>query len=107
MALVASAPWWVQAPAEGVGLHAALTAGLAATRGRKHKPGDGYDIEHLTRGLSRCGIVTADSGMTELCRSRGLVPSGCELLSARELDRLPAVIEAAHRASSHGRQGTR
>jgi hypothetical protein len=29
--------------------------------------------------------VTADSGMTELCRARGLVPDGCSLFGTREV----------------------
>jgi hypothetical protein len=74
---------------------ALFRAALAATRGRKARPGDGYDIEHLTRGLSRCDIVTADSGMTELCRTYKLVPSGCQLFSYRELDAFRDAVETA------------
>jgi hypothetical protein len=65
-----------------------LRAGLAVMRERRPKPGDPYDIAHLTRGLSRCDLVTADSGMAQLCRERRLVPEGCELFSSRELGTL-------------------
>jgi hypothetical protein len=74
---------------------AILRAGLAAAPRRRVKPGDGYDIAHLTQGLSRCDVVTADSGMAQLCRERKLVPSRCRLLSYRELEQLPAAIEEA------------
>jgi hypothetical protein len=74
---------------------ALLRAAVAATPGRKVRPGDGYDIEHLTRGLSRCDIVTADSAMTQACRTYKLVPSGCELFSYRELDAFRSAVEAA------------
>jgi hypothetical protein len=43
---------------------ALLRAGIAVRRGRLAKRGDGYDIDHLTCGLSRCDVVTADAGMT-------------------------------------------
>jgi hypothetical protein len=56
---------------------------------------DGYDIEHLTRGLSRCDLVTADSSMTELCRAYKLVPAGCQLCSYRELDAFQQAVEEA------------
>lgn len=74
---------------------AILRAGLAALSQRRAKPGDGYDIAHLAQGLSRCDVVTADSGMAQLCRDRKLVPSSCRLLSYRELEQLPAAIEGA------------
>jgi hypothetical protein len=74
---------------------ALFRAALAATAGRKGHPGDGYDIEHLTRGLSRCDIVTADSGMTQICRTYRLVPRGCQLFSYRELDAFRDAVEAA------------
>lgn len=72
---------------------ALFRAALAATPGRKARPGDGYDIEHLTRGLSRCDIVTADSSMTEICRAYKLVPAGCQLFGYRELAALRAAVE--------------
>lgn len=79
---------------------AILRAGLAALPRRRVKPGDGYDIAHLTQGLSRCDVVTADSGMAQLCRDRTLVPSSCRLLSYRELEQLPAVIEESRQLLS-------
>jgi len=33
--------------------------------------------------------------MTALCRERRLIPDGCEMLSARELEQLPDAIERA------------
>jgi hypothetical protein len=74
---------------------ALFRAALAATPGRKARPGDGYDIDHLTRGLSRCDMVTADSGMTEVCRTYKLIPRGCQLFSYRELDAFRDAVEAA------------
>jgi hypothetical protein len=74
---------------------ALFRAALAATPGRKARPGDGYDVEHLTRGLSRCDMVTADSGMTEVCRTYKLVPSGCQLFSYRELGPFRSAVETA------------
>jgi hypothetical protein len=50
---------------------AALRAAIATIPNRQARPSDGYDINHLTRGLSRCDVVTADGGMTELCRVAG------------------------------------
>jgi hypothetical protein len=72
-----------------------LRAGLATMPGRKFKQGDGYDIVHLTCGLSRCDIVTADGGMTELVRGKRLVPEGCQVFSRREVDKFHGAIEAA------------
>jgi hypothetical protein len=74
---------------------ALLRAGLAATPSRKMKLGDGYDITHLTRGLSRCDVVTADSGMVQLIRDRQLVPTGCTEFGVRERDKLLAYLDAA------------
>ena len=67
---------------------AMLHAALAVTPGRKAKPSDRFDISHLTKGLSRCDIVTADSGMAQLCRDFRLIPDDCHLFGARELDAL-------------------
>jgi hypothetical protein len=47
-------------------LHAYLRAGLAVTPGRRAWPADAYDVVHLTHGLSRCDLVTADRGMFEM-----------------------------------------
>jgi hypothetical protein len=53
---------------------ALLHAAAATTRGRKFRGNDLYDFAHLTNGLSRCDLVTADSGMTQLCRNFRWVP---------------------------------
>jgi hypothetical protein len=63
--------------------------------GRKAKQGDGYDIAHLTRGLSRCDIVTADAGMTQIARSRRIVPDGCQLFPFRDMAALHRAVETA------------
>jgi hypothetical protein len=74
---------------------AIFRAALATMRGRRPKRGDGYDIEHLTKGLSRCDIVTADAGMTQLAMDRRLVPSQCELLRFNDINGLTAAVERA------------
>jgi hypothetical protein len=74
---------------------ALLRAGLALTRNRVAKPGDGYDIDHLTCGLSRCDIVTADAGMTQLVRNLKLAPDGCQVFGTRDMDGLHRAVEAA------------
>ena len=74
---------------------ALFRAALATMPGRRGQPGDGYDIAHLTRGLSRCDIVTADKGMTQILRERRIVPIGCQLFSFREVAALHCAIEAA------------
>lgn len=49
---------------------ALLRAALASDpTKRKATPSDGYDIDHLTLGLSRCDIATADRAMTRLLGS--------------------------------------
>lgn len=73
---------------------ALLRAGLSAHRGRRAKPSDGYDIAHLTVALSRCEIITADGGMSQLIKDHRLAPAGCEVFSYREIDPLIAMIEA-------------
>jgi hypothetical protein len=70
-------------------------AALATMRNRKFDRGDGYDIAHLTRGLSRCDIVTTDGGMTEVVRGRRLAPAGCQLFSYREMDNLHRAVDDA------------
>jgi hypothetical protein len=77
-----------------LGFPALLRAGIATTPRRKAKPGDGYDIDHLAQGLSRCDVVTADAGMKQLCRDHRIIPSGVGLLSTRELHDLPTTIDA-------------
>jgi hypothetical protein len=74
---------------------ALFRAALATMQGRRPKRGDGYDIQHLTKGLSRCDIVTADAGMAQLATDRRLVPLGCELLRFNDIDGLTATIERA------------
>lgn len=74
---------------------ALLRAGLAVMRGRLAHRGDGYDIDHLTSGLSRCDFVTADGGMTQLVRNYKLVPTDCQLFSARERQQFHRAIEVA------------
>jgi hypothetical protein len=74
---------------------ALFRAALATMHGRKAKKGDGYDIAHLTRGLSRCDIVTADAGMTQIVRDRRIVPAGRQLFSFREMAELHRAVDAA------------
>jgi hypothetical protein len=74
---------------------ALLRAGLGVMRARVAQPGDGYDIDHLSCGLSRCDLVTADGGMTQLVRNHKLVPTGCELCSTREMSEFHRAVDAA------------
>lgn len=74
---------------------ALLRAGLGTMDGRAAKRGDGYDIDHLTSGLSRCDIVTADGGMAQLVRNHKLAPAGCQLFSTREMGGLHEAVDAA------------
>jgi len=77
---------------------ALLRAALAADpTARKPRPSDGYDIEHLTIGLSRCDIVTADRSMTRIARERGLIPDGCQLFEFSDVAGLTAAVEQALR----------
>jgi hypothetical protein len=73
---------------------ALLRASLALTSNRKAKQGDGFDLGHLMKGLSRCDIVTADSGMTQMVTGFKLVPSGCRIFRAGDLEGLTAAIKA-------------
>jgi hypothetical protein len=66
---------------------------------RKARPSDGYDIEHLTIGLSRCDIVTADRAMTRIARERNLIPDGCQLFEFTDVAGLTAAVEHALRSS--------
>ncbi len=73
-----------------------LLAALSAD-GKRISPqrGDLHDLWHLTYGLSRCDIVTADRRSCELARGRGLVPSGVALFEGHHgLDEAAAAIEA-------------
>jgi hypothetical protein len=72
-----------------------LRAAIAVMRDRRPRRGDGHDIVHLTRGLSRCDIVTADAGMTQLCVNHRLVPQGCTLLRFNDVNGLSAAIARA------------
>lgn len=72
---------------------ALITAAIATTPGRKAKAGDRYDRSHLTKGLSRCDIVTCDSGMAQLCRGRRLIPADVTLFSSSEHNALASHIE--------------
>ncbi len=82
---------------------ALLRAGLAVARNRRAKPGDGYDIDHLTVGLSRCDIVTADGGMTQLVTNHQLVPPDCRIFSTREMQEFHDAVEEALAAAPAGR----
>jgi hypothetical protein len=72
-----------------------LRAAIAVMSGRKPQRGDGHDIVHLTRGLSRCDIVTADAGMTQLCVNHRLVPEGCTLVRFNDVTGLSEAIARA------------
>jgi hypothetical protein len=73
-------------------LHAYLRAGLAATRGRRAWPADAYDVVHLTHGLSRCDLVTADRGMVEMVRARSLLPAEVRLFESSDVDDLVTAV---------------
>jgi hypothetical protein len=70
-----------------------LRASLVHNRERKARPGDGYDIDHLTRGLSRCDVVTADRGMVHVVEERKLAPAGCAVVRTADQEGLRKVIE--------------
>jgi hypothetical protein len=76
-------------------LHAYLRAGLAATRGRRAWPADAYDVVHLTHGLSRCDLITADRGMVEMVRARKLLPTDVRLYESSDVDGLIAAVHAS------------
>jgi hypothetical protein len=71
---------------------ALLRAGLALTPNRKAKQGDGYDLSHLMKGLSRCDIVTADSGMVEMVTGFKLVSNECRIFRGRDVESLIAAV---------------
>ena len=73
---------------------ALLRAGLALMRKRVAKPGDGYDIDHLTCGLSRCDIVTADGGMLSSSATTSS-SSGCQIFATRDMAGLHRAVDAA------------
>lgn len=72
--------------------HAYLRAGLAVTPGRRAWPADAYDVVHLTHGLSRCDLVTADRGMFEMVRARKLLPTDVRLFESSDVDGLIAAV---------------
>ena len=74
---------------------ALLRAGLAVRRNRVAKPGDGYDIDHLVCGLSRCDIVTADASMWQLVLNHKLLPAECQIFPTRDMAGLHRAVEAA------------
>jgi hypothetical protein len=63
--------------------------------GRRTKPraSDLHDLRHLTYGLSRCDIVTADRRSCELARGRDLIPAGVTLCEAHTLGAIADAIE--------------
>ncbi|MBN2575229.1 MAG: hypothetical protein JXP73_11760 [Deltaproteobacteria bacterium] len=73
---------------------ALLFAALFCTLCRKVRESDVFDIQHLTQGLSRCDIVTADGAWVQWCRERNLVPGSVRLFSSRELDQLTAHLHS-------------
>jgi len=79
-----------------IGLFSFLLAALSVDgRRTKPQPSDLHDLWHLTYGLSRCDIVTADKRSCELVRRRNLVPSGVILLEAHRLSEIAdAVVES-------------
>jgi hypothetical protein len=74
---------------------ALFRAALAARSGRRARLSDGHDIAHLTHGLSRCDLVTADAGMSQLIKDFGLAPAGCQVFSYREFDQLADAVARA------------
>jgi hypothetical protein len=72
---------------------ALLRAGLALTPNRKAKRGDGFDLSHLMKGLSRCDIVTADGGMTQMVTGFKLAPSDCKIFRSADRDGLQRAVE--------------
>ena len=74
---------------------ALLRAGLATMSKRVAQRGDGYDIDHLTAGLSRCDIVTADAGVSQLVHNHTLVPTGCQIFATRDMEGLHRAVDAS------------
>jgi hypothetical protein len=75
-------------------LQAYLRGGLEATRGRRAKPSDAYDVVHLTHGLSRCDLVTADRGMVEMVEVHGLLPRDVALFESSDVDGFITALRA-------------
>ena len=74
---------------------ALLRAGLATMPRRVAQRGDGYDIDHLTGGLSRYDIVTADAGMWQLVHNHKLVPAACQIFPTRDMAGLHRAVDAS------------
>ncbi len=72
---------------------ALLRAGLVLTPKRKAKRGDGFDLSHLMKGLSRCDIVTADGGMTQMVSGFKLTPDGVSLFRSADRKGFQSSIE--------------
>jgi hypothetical protein len=81
-------------------LHAYVRAGLAATRGRRAWPADAYDVVHLTHGLSRCDLITADRGMVEMVRARKLLPTDIRLFESSDVGGLIAAVHTVARSGT-------
>jgi hypothetical protein len=77
-----------------VRLFSFLLAALSVD-GRQTKPSasDLHDLRHLTYGLSRCDIVTADRRSCALVRQRDLVPEEVELVEATNFDEITRAVE--------------
>lgn len=78
---------------------ALFRAALAATPARRARRSDGYDIAHLTLGLSRCDVVTADRGMAHVVRQFNLAPDGCRVVESRDREGLVAAIRDSSAAA--------
>jgi hypothetical protein len=79
-----------------IGLFSVLIAALSVDGKRTTpQPSDLHDIWHLTYGLSRCDIVTADRRTARLAIERGLVPAGVRLLEAHRLSGIAAAVRCA------------
>jgi hypothetical protein len=74
-------------------LFAFLLAALSVD-GRRTRPqqSDLHDLWHLTYGLSRCDVVTADRRSCEITRGRNLVPQGVRLIEAHRFDEVAKAV---------------
>jgi hypothetical protein len=65
--------------------------------GRSAKPSasDLHDLRHLTYGLSRCDVVTADRRTCALVRGRELAPDGVSLVEATRFDEIAEAVRHA------------
>lgn len=79
-----------------IGMFSVLIAALSVDGKRSTpQPSDLHDIWHLTYGLSRCDLVTADRRTARLAIDRGLVPAGVRLLEAHKLSDIAAAVRCA------------